>query len=104
MDYLGKAALGRIKEEGVKRKLSGSRSRVRRSEPGSRLLGCPCGRPEVGHSLVDVFAGSKRISAMPPGSITRRSARGCGIYDEGTRGATVVKKPFVDPKKDIPKS
>jgi len=107
-DYLGKAALGRIKEEGVKRKLV-----------GIEVEGSPLGAwiPDYW----DVYADDRKVGHVTSLTYSPRLEKNIGYAllgidhakigtrlrvstTKGTRGATVVKKPFVDPKKDIPKS
>ena len=107
-DYLGKAALGRIKKEGVKRKLV-----------GIEVEGAPLGAwiPDYW----DVHADGRKVGHVTSLTYSPRLEKNIGYAllgidhvkigtklkvstAAGTRGATVVKKPFVDPKKDIPKS
>jgi aminomethyltransferase len=107
-DFIGKAALKRIKAEGVKRKLV-----------GIELQGVPlAGWPEeywpvhqngqrVGHLTAAVYSPrlEKNIGyALLP---IEQTGLGTNLVVEtpwGKKEATVVPKPFVDPKKDIPKS
>ncbi len=107
-NYVGKEALARIKAAGVKRKLA-----------GVEIDGAPLvfnmtkwpvkrdGRP-VGHVTSAIHSPrlKKNIGyAMVP---TEHAALGTkltvDVPDVGERQATVVPRPFIDPKKDIPKS
>ncbi|MGI0149246.1 MAG: glycine cleavage T C-terminal barrel domain-containing protein, partial [Thermoplasmata archaeon] len=107
-DYLGKGALLRIKKEGVRRKLVGIE--VEGSPLGAwipdywdvhadgrtaghvtSLTYSPRLEKNIGYALV-------HIDSAKIGTALRIST------SRGVRHATVVKKPFVDPKKDIPKS
>jgi len=107
-DYLGKEALQRIKREGVRRKLVGIevdggplgawipdywdvRADGRKVGHVTSLTYSPRLEKNIGYALVHVDA-----SKIGTG-LTVSTSR-------GPRDATVVKKPFVDPKKDIPKS
>ncbi|MGQ0796929.1 MAG: glycine cleavage T C-terminal barrel domain-containing protein [Methanobacteriota archaeon] len=107
-DYVGKKALAKIKREGVKRKLVGVEIhgprlavwldefwdvRADRTTIGrlTALTYSPRLTKNIGYALVPVrYAklGTKLTVATPVGD----------------RDATVVRKPFIDPKKDIPKS
>jgi len=107
-DFVGKEALQRIKTQGVKRKLVGieidgdpldlnlTRWTVRRD-------GIPVGyvtsavysprlKKNIGYAMAPVECGElgTKLSVTVP--------------DSGERIATVVKKPFLDPQKEIPKS
>jgi aminomethyltransferase len=107
-DFIGKEALRRIKVQGVKRKLVGIEI------PGEPLAGWiedywpaladgrPVGRVSavvysprlernIGYALVDI--GHAHLGA----ELTARAPW-------GDLKATVARKPFIDPKKDIPKS
>ena len=107
-DFIGKAALKRIQAEGVKRKLVGveidgapldlnlTRWPVKR---GRATIGCvtsavhsPRLKKNIGYAMVPVECGELGtvLTVVIPGS--------------GERSARVAKKPFLDPKKDIPKA
>jgi len=107
-DYLGKEALRRIKREGVTRKLVGVEvdgeplgawipdywdvhADGRKVGHVTSLTYSPRLEKNIGYALVDI--GSAKIGTGLRVSTSR-----------GVREASVVKKPFVDPKKDIPKS
>jgi len=106
-DYLGKKALRRIKKEGVKRKLV-----------GIEIDGTPI---EFNMTKWPVQADGKAVGKVTSAIYSPRLKKNLGYanvpvkhaklgttltvqHPSGPRRATVVKKPFVDPKKDIPKS
>jgi glycine cleavage system aminomethyltransferase T len=106
--YIGRDALRRIKTEGVKRKLVGIELEgdrldfnvtkwpvTVRGEPVGRVTSAiwsPRLRKNIGYAMVPV----------------EHASLGTALWVEipavGQRRATVVRKPFVDPKKEIPKS
>jgi glycine cleavage system aminomethyltransferase T len=110
-DFVGKEALQRVKEEGVKRK----------------LVGVEIGGPSLGAyndgSMIDFFPvsnGGARIGEVTSACHSPRLEKNIGyamvpidhselgteLHVETPHGATtavVVEKPFIDPKKDIPK-
>jgi len=107
-DFLGKEALQRIKKEGVKRRLV-----------GIEVEGVPLGAwiPDCW----DVHRDGRKVGHVTSLTYSPRLERNIGYAllavdstklgtnlrvstSKGPRNATVVKKPFVDPKKDIPKS
>ncbi|HEX9921313.1 MAG TPA: glycine cleavage T C-terminal barrel domain-containing protein [Anaerolineae bacterium] len=107
-DFIGKAALKRIKAEGVKRKLVGVELQ------GEPLAGWPeeywpvhQNGQRVGHLTAAVH--SPRLEKNIGYALLPIEQTGLGaslVVDTpwGKKEATVVPKPFVDPKKDIPKS
>lgn len=107
-DFVGKEALTRIKNEGVKRKLIGveihgeavdfnmTRWPVRRNGNSvgfiTSAIYSPRLKKNIGYAMLpveDSELGTQLTVAVPNG---------------GDRPATVVRKPFVDPKKEIPKA
>lgn len=107
-DFVGKAALKRIKKAGVKRK----------------LVGVEIHGPKI-HSWLSEFWPVKargrvvgRLTAMTysprlqknigyanvPVEDSKLGSKLTVVTPQGERDATVVRKPFVDPKKDLPKS
>jgi aminomethyltransferase len=111
-DFIGKQALRRIKEEGVKRK----------------LVGVEIGGESVGSyndgSMIDVFpvyANAERIGTVTSACYSPRLEKNIGFamlpieYTEfgtelevdtppsGRVHAIVVRKPFIDPEKEVPK-
>jgi len=107
-DYIGKDALKRIKAKGVKRKLVGVEIEGDPIEFNmTKWTVSRDGKP-VGHITSAIYSPrlEKNIGyAMLP---IEHAALGTQVRvmlpDSGERRATVVAKPFVDPKKDIPKS
>ncbi len=107
-DFIGKAALSRIRTEGVKRKLMGLEIAGRPIE--FNMTRWPVGREgrDIGYLTSAIHSPrlKKNIGyAMLP---IENAAPGTKVTVAvpGTKGraATVVEKPFIDPKKDIPKS
>lgn len=110
-DFVGRAALERIKKEGVSRK----------------LVGVEMGGPSVGcfndGAMIDVFpvyAGDKRVGQVTSACHSPRLEKNIGLAmvsiehteigtelsvetQHGRQDAIVVEKPFYDPKKEIPK-
>jgi glycine cleavage system aminomethyltransferase T len=110
-DFIGKAALARIKREGPKRKLVGV-------EIGGERLGA-----YNDGSMIDFFPVSKggsRVGEVTSACFSPRLEKNIGFAmvpielaelgteleverPEGTTSAVVVEKPFIDPKKTTPK-
>lgn len=107
-DFIGKEALRRIKAEGVKRKLVGveidgapvqfntTRWAVSRSGTAvgyvTSAIYSPRLEKNIGYAMLPVehaALGTQLTIAVP---------------EVGDRSATVARKPFIDPKKEIPKS
>jgi aminomethyltransferase len=107
-DFIGKAALKRIKAEGVKRKLIGVELQ------GDPLAGWPeeywpvhQNGQRVGHLTAAVYSPrlKKNIGyALLPIELTDLGTNLVVETPWGKKEAAVVPKPFVDPQKDIPKS
>ncbi len=107
-DYIGKAALARIKTEGITRKLVGveiSGDRIEFNETkwpvlqNGKLVGTvtsaiwsPRLKKNIGYAMVPIAAATNGTSLTVE------------IPGAGSRAATVVPKPFIDPAKEIPKS
>ncbi|MBI4488442.1 MAG: glycine cleavage system protein T [Deltaproteobacteria bacterium] len=107
-DFIGKEALKRIKLEGAKRKLVGveisgepvefnmARWTVSRNDAPvgviTSAIYSPRLKKNIGYAMLPVEHAElgTQLTVMVP--------------DSGDRPATVVRKPFVDPKKEIPKS
>jgi aminomethyltransferase len=107
-NYIGKDALRAIRAGGVKRKLVGVEiagdpvefnSTKWPVRAGGELIGrvtsaiwSPRLKKNIGYAMVPAahLANGTVLSVLVPGS--------------GERGATVVPKPFIDPKKEIPKT
>ena len=107
-DYLGRAALERIRSEGVKRKLVGIEIDGARIEMNSVRWSVAAGKEPVGQVTSAVFSPrlKKNIgyAMVPAAHAAQGTALTVDIPGAGARRATVVPRPFVDPKKDIPKS
>ena len=106
--YIGKQALRRIKAEGVKRKLVGVEIEGDRIEFNMTKWPVHVEGRRIGHVTSAIFSPrmEKNIGyAMLP---VEYAALGTQVTvmveDVDARSARVVRKPFVDPKKDIPKS
>jgi aminomethyltransferase len=107
-DFIGKAALRRIKAEGVKRKLVGIE--IAGAPLDLNLTRWPVSRNgrKVGFVTSAVFSPrlKKNIgyAMLPVEHGGLGTALTVAVPDAGDRRATVVKKPFLDPQKNIPKS
>lgn len=107
-DYIGKEALKRIKAEGVKRKLVGVEIGGERIEFNMTKWPIHSGGQQVGFITSAIYSPrlQKNIGyANVPVELSKLGTK-LEVMVEGTdeRPATVVRKPFVDPEKDIPKS
>ena len=107
-DFLGREVLRRIKAEGVKRRLVGIEV-----EGDSLGAWAPEFYPvladghDVGHVTSLTFSPRLRKNigfALVPVGHAKLGSRFTVRTVKGERGAVVVKKPFIDPKKDIPKA
>ncbi len=108
-DFIGKSALKKIKKEGVKRKLVGV------EVPGDEVV-----RPWLPHPW-PVRKDGKEIGTLTALAMSPRLKKNIGyawapiehsklgtaieiVTPVGPRAAIVAKKPFLDPKKDVPRS
>ena len=107
-NYMGKEALAKIKAQGVKRKLVGVE--IDGAAIGFNFTKWPVSKDGKAIGRITSAIHSPRLKknigyAMVP---IEHAALGTKLTVEvaggGARQATVVAKPFVDPKKDIPKS
>ena len=107
-NYIGKEALAKIKKDGVKQKLVGVE--IAGAPIDFNFTKWPVNKDGQAIGRITSAIHSPRLEknigfAMVP---TAHSALGTklqvDVVSAGTREATVVAKPFVDPKKDIPKS
>ena len=107
-DYIGKAALQRIKAEGVKRKLVGIEIEGDRIEFNMTRWAVNVDNQYIGHVTSAIYSPrlKKNIgyALVPIGFAAPGTTYTVMVEDREARAATVVPKPFVDPKKDIPKS
>jgi len=107
-DFIGKAALQRIEAEGVKRKLVGVE--IDGAPLDFNLTRWPVSRDgkKVGFVTSAVFSPRlmKNIgyAMVPVEHAALGTSLAISVPEVGERTAKVVKKPFVDPGKDIPKS
>ncbi len=106
-DYIGKQALRRTKQDGVKRKLVGVEVH---GEPFRSWLpeSWPVTKDGARVGDLTACAHSPRLKknigyAMVPVEHAKRGTELAVVTPWGERAATVVKKPFIDPSKDIPK-
>lgn len=107
-DFIGKEALKRIKEEGVQRKLVGVELH------GAPLPGWPeefwpvyQNGTQVGHMTAAVYSPGLEKNIGYANVPVELAGLGTALQVEtpwGKTQATVTRKPFVDAKKDIPKS
>jgi aminomethyltransferase len=108
-DYIGRTALARIRREGVTRKLAGIE--IAGDPLGFNPVKWPVrgadGEP-VGRVTSAIWSPRLKRNlgyAMLPAALTPLGTSvQVEIPGDGLRPATVVAKPFVDPKKEIPKT
>ena len=107
-DYLGRAALERIRSDGVKQKLVGVEIEGSRIEMNSVRWPVTANGGTMGQVTSAVHSPrlKKNIgyAMVPAAHAVQGGVLGVEIPGAGVRRATVVPRPFVDPKKDIPKS
>ena len=106
-DFIGRAALQRMKDEGPKRKLAGIE--ISGKPVGFNMTKWPVerrGRP-IGRVTSAIYSPrlEKNIGyAMVPSEHADLGTELIVLHPAGPRTAVVVKKPFIDPGKAIPKS
>jgi aminomethyltransferase len=107
-DYLGRDGLKHIKAAGVKQKLAGIEIEGARIEMNAVPWRVKAGGDEIGRATSAIYSPrlKKNIGyAMVP---VKYAALGTELRVKipgvGERRATVVPRPFIDPKKEIPKS
>jgi glycine cleavage system aminomethyltransferase T len=106
--YVGKDALRRFKQEGFRRKLVGVEIEGAEIEFNATKWPVASGGGHAGHITSAIY--SPRLKKNIGYALVRveHSALGTRLTvtppDGNDRAATVVKKPFVDPEKNIPKS
>jgi aminomethyltransferase len=107
-DFIGKEALGRIRAEGVSRKLVGVE--IQGDPLDLNMLRWPVEREGKSVGFVTSAVWSPRLeknlgyAMVPVGDSEEGTELSVTIPETGERKATVVPKPFVDPKKEIPKT
>jgi aminomethyltransferase len=107
-DFIGRAALERIRAEGVKRKLVGVEIAGDRIEFNMTKWPVMLDGSKVGHVSSAIYSprlkkniGYAMVGAQHGEVGTRLKV---SLPEAGLRDATVVPKPFVDPSKEIPKA
>jgi glycine cleavage system aminomethyltransferase T len=107
-NFIGKAALRRIRAEGVRRKLAGVEIAGDPIEFNMTRWPVHCGGAAAGHITSALYSPRlcKNIGyAMVPVELAALGTRlEVDIPAAGRRDAVVVRKPFIDPDKDIPKA
>ncbi|HKZ99587.1 MAG TPA: glycine cleavage T C-terminal barrel domain-containing protein [Thermoplasmata archaeon] len=107
-DYIGKEALARIRKAGVQRKLVGLEIAGDKIQVWlDRYWDVLADGKKVGHLTALTYSPrlKKNIGyALVPVAHAKLGSRLTVKTPKGDRAATVVRKPFVDPKKDLPKS
>jgi len=106
-DFIGKQALATIKRDGVSRKLVGVE--IAGAPLDLNMTRWPVSQNGTGGGWVTSAVFSPRLGknigyAMVPIALAEHGTMLSVETADGTRTATVVPKPFVDPKKDLPKS
>jgi aminomethyltransferase len=106
-DYIGKEALGRIKTQGSKRRLAGIEIEGPRIEMNSVAWPAAAQGEVVGRVTSAVYSPrlKKNIgyAMLPAARASLGTPLTVTIPNVGERRATVVPKPFIDPRKEIPK-
>jgi aminomethyltransferase len=107
-DFIGKEALRRIKAEGVRRKLVGVEIEGEPLPFNMTRWPVLMKGSQIGQVTSAIYSPrlEKNIGyAMLPIEHARLGTRlAVVVPDVGERSATVVRKPFLDPKKEIPKA
>ncbi len=106
--YIGKEALRKIKKEGVKRKLVGVEMEGGRIEFNVTKWPVSAGRKTVGFITSAIYSPRMEKNIGYANVPVEHSKLGSALTvqhpERGEMAAKVVKKPFVDPKKEIPKA
>jgi len=106
-EFMGKDALRRIKEEGVRRKIAGVEIAGERLEMNSTKWPVRSGGRDVGTVTSAIYSPrlEKNIAfAWVPVELSELGSTVSVETPDGERDAVVVEMPFVDPGKQIPKS
>ena len=107
-DYIGRAALRRIKADGVRRKLVGVEIDGPRIEMNAERWTVAANGTGTGQVTSALYSPrlKKNIgyAMVPLAHAAVGTALTVAIPGTGTRKATVVPRPFVDPNKEIPKA
>jgi len=107
-DYIGSVSLKRIKSEGVKRRLAGVEIEGPRIEMNAAAWPVAVGGETIGRVTSAVYSPrlEKNIgyAMLPSAKAIAGTALQVRVPGVGARRATVVPKPFIDPRKEIPKA
>lgn len=106
-EFIGRESLRRIRSEGVKRKLVGLEIEGNAIEFNMTKWEVHADGQRIGQVTSAVHSPrlKKNIGyAMVPADLSKMGTRFTVVTPWGERNTTVVPKPFVDPKKEIPKS
>jgi len=106
-DFLGKAALKKIRKQGVKRKLVGVEIDGTPIDFNMTKWPVQADGKTVGRITSAIYSPRLKRNlgyAMVPVKLAKLGTTLTVVHPTGPRKATVVKKPFVDPTKEIPKS
>jgi glycine cleavage system aminomethyltransferase T len=107
-DYIGKEALQRVRSQGVDRQLVGIEIEGQPIDFNSAKWQVRSNGSSVGRVTSAIWSPrlKKNIgyAMVPKPHASKGSKLTVQIPGVGSRAATVVPKPFIDPKKDIPKS
>lgn len=106
-DFIGRQALARIEKEGVKRKLVGAEIEGERIEFNMTHWPVSAGGTLVGHITSAIYSPRLKKNIGYAMLLAEHAEIGTlltvTVPGSGEREATVVRKPFVDPNKEIPK-
>jgi glycine cleavage system aminomethyltransferase T len=106
-DFMGKAALHRIKKEGVRRRIVGVEIDGARLEMNSTRWPVRSNGDVIGTVTSAIYSPRLEKNIGYAWVPVERSDLGTALRvdtPDGDRRATVVRMPFVDPGKEIPKS
>ena len=107
-DYIGREALQKIKQQGVSRKLVGIEITGEPIQFNTSKWTVSAGGKPVGRVTSAIWSPRLKKNlgyAMLPAALTKPGSEvQVEVPGAGARAAKVVVKPFVDPKKEIPKS
>jgi len=106
-EFMGKEALRRIRQEGVRRRIVGVEIEGRRLEMNQTRWPVSAGHDEVGKVTSAVWSPrlEKNIGyAWVPVELSALGTRLVVDTPDGARGASVASMPFIDPGKRIPRS
>jgi aminomethyltransferase len=107
-DYIGREALKSIKVRGVERRLAGIEIEGARIEMNAAPWRVKSGGDEIGRATSAIYSPrlKKNIgyAMVPVAHAAMGTELRVKIPGVGERRATVVPRPFIDPKKEIPKA